>query len=192
MSHTTTSWESLGQAVDQETGLNVASPEPGSVQIEIQDLGEADRGWARSFLEEQAGSARVVSRGRLHKTDALPGYFALVSGTRVGLLTYHIVNHELEVVTLHTSIQRHGVGSLLMAKALERAKMEQCRRLWLITTNDNEPAIAFYQSLGMTLVATHGGAVSESRKLKPEIPLLGHGGIPIEDELEFEIQLHHG
>jgi ribosomal protein S18 acetylase RimI-like enzyme len=168
-------------------GLNVVSPDPGSVQIEIQDLEEADRGWVRLFLEEQAGSARVVSRGRLHQADSLPGYVALASGTRVGLLTCHIVNHELEVVTLHTSFQRHGVGSHLMSKARDRAKLERCRRLWLITTNDNEPAIAFYKSLGMAFVATHRGAVAESRKLKPEIPMVGYGGKPIEDELEFEL-----
>jgi RimJ/RimL family protein N-acetyltransferase len=64
-----------------------------------------------------------------------------------------------------------------------------CYRLWLITTNDNEPAIQFYQRRGMTLVAIHHNALSESRKLKPEIPLIGLGGQPLRDEIEFEYRL---
>jgi len=63
--------------------------------------------------------------------------------------------------------------------------------LWLITTNDNDPAIAFYLSTGLRQVAVHRGALAESRKLKPEIPLIGHGGKPIDDEIEFEIQIRN-
>jgi hypothetical protein len=32
-------------------------------------------------------------------------------------------------------------------------------------------------------------AVQQSRKLKPEIPVAGHDGIPIRDEIELEIRL---
>ncbi len=35
----------------------------------------------------------------------------------------------------------------------------------------------------------HRGAVDESRKYKPEIPLLGMDGIPIRDEIELEMAL---
>jgi hypothetical protein len=33
------------------------------------------------------------------------------------------------------------------------------------------------------------GAVDEARKLKPSIPLIGAGGVPITDELELERRL---
>ena len=38
---------------------------------------------------------------------------------------------------------------------------------------------------GFTLVAVHEGAVDRSRVAKPEIPLLGDGGIEIHDELRY-------
>jgi hypothetical protein len=38
----------------------------------------------------------------------------------------------------------------------------------------------------MRLAAVHRGAIAESRRLKPEIPLRGVGGHPIDDEIEFE------
>ena len=57
-----------------------------------------------------------------------------------------------------------------------------CRRLWLITTNDNTDALRFYQRRGFRLAELHPGAVDRSRAtLKPEIPVIGDHGIPIRD-----------
>jgi hypothetical protein len=41
----------------------------------------------------------------------------------------------------------------------------------------------------MRLAAAHPGAVDEARAIKPSIPLIGDHGIPIHDELEFELAL---
>ena len=62
-------------------------------------------------------------------------------------------------------------------------------RVWLVTTNNNIAAIAFYQSLGMDLRALHRHAVRTARKLKPTIPSHDEAGIPIDHELEFELIL---
>ena len=131
----------------------------------------------------------VVSRGRLHRADCLPGLVAECDGRPVGLLTYRISGDELEVVTLQAFEQRSGVGKALLLGARERAAMAGCRRLWLVTTNDNSAAIAFYLAMGMSLSAVHKGAVAEARRLKPDIPLVGARGIPVEDEYEFELLL---
>ena len=87
---------------------------PQDVSIEILPLIEADRRWARAFLEEQAGAARTVSRGRLHQADQLPGFEALVSGVRAGLLTYRLDAGELEVVALCVRLRGRGVGTPLL------------------------------------------------------------------------------
>jgi hypothetical protein len=39
---------------------------------------------------------------------------------------------------------------------------------------------------GWRQCAVHRGAVAEARRLKPQIPVNGHDGVPIEDEIEFE------
>jgi ribosomal protein S18 acetylase RimI-like enzyme len=90
------------------------------------------------------------------------------------------------VVTLHAAQKVRGLGSALLEAAREKARELGCCRLWLITTNDNDPAIEFYERRGMALVAVHENALEESRRLKPEIPLTGLEGRPIRDELEFE------
>ena len=157
--------------------------------ISIREIQPADRDWIRSFLKQQFGSTKVVSRNVLHQADDLAGFIALYDGEPSALLTYAVNNGELEVVSLHAAITGQGLGSHLLASARQRARDLRCRRLWLITTNDNEPAIGFYKRSGMHLAAIHRGAIAQSRKLKPEISLFGVGGRPIEDEIEFEFVL---
>ena len=47
----------------------------------------------------------------------------------------------------------------------------------------------FYQKRGFVLVAVHRNALAESRRLKPEIPLIGIDDIPLRDEIELEMEL---
>jgi ribosomal protein S18 acetylase RimI-like enzyme len=157
--------------------------------ISLRPLDNSDRAWATRFLMQEAGSARVVSRGILHQADALPGLIAILNGDPVGLLTYQIDGPEMEVVTLHARPQRIGAGSLLLDGAKTVARQAGCGRLWLITTNDNQPAIDFYVRRGMKLVAIHKDALAASRRIKPETPLIGIDGGHITDELEFELIL---
>jgi ribosomal protein S18 acetylase RimI-like enzyme len=157
--------------------------------INIRDIEPSDSECVRTFLMEHFGYTRVVSRGVMHQANQLPGFIALYDGVPRALLTYSHKGSELEVVTLHAATPGPGLGSRLLEAARKRAHDLGCRRLWLITTNDNEPAIRFYQRRGMRVAAIRRGAIAESRKLKPEIALFGVGGRPIEDEIEFELPL---
>jgi ribosomal protein S18 acetylase RimI-like enzyme len=155
----------------------------------IRDITFADRPWVGAFLREQFGSTRVVSRGVLHQADELPGFIARCGGQPAGLLTYHVAGGALEVVTLHAARPGLGLGTALLDAVQARARSLGCARLWLITTNDNEPAARFYERRGMTRVAVHRDAVTEARTIKPEIPETGIDGVPIRDEIEYELQL---
>lgn len=158
-------------------------------QIELRALGEDERVWARSALAAEWGAAVVISRGRTHQADALPGLVAWRDGERVGLVTYEVRGDACEVVTLNSWAQRSGVGTALLAAVREKARVAGCRRLWLVTTNDNLAALGFYQRRGFRLVAVHAGAVDEAREVKPEIPVIGLDGIPLRDELELEMDV---
>jgi GNAT superfamily N-acetyltransferase len=148
-----------------------------------------DRPWVEKLLEENWGSVRSVSCGKLYDASRLPGFVALVEGEPAGLATYHLENGSCELVTLNSVIENRGVGTALI-EAVKRVAIEAgCRRLWLITTNDNVEALGFYQKRGFCLVALRPGAMEYSRKLKPAIPETGSHGIPIRDELELEVQL---
>lgn len=57
----------------------------------------------------------------------------------------------------------------------------------MITTNDNINAIRFYQKRGFDMAGFFRNALDVSRRLKPEIPLIGENSIPLRHEIEFEM-----
>ncbi|MFH2008737.1 MAG: GNAT family N-acetyltransferase [bacterium] len=156
---------------------------------EIRTTCPDDREWVQGLLVEHWGETRVVSRGRVHQAELLPGFVAVRDGARCGLLTYRVEGGELEVVSLNALTAGQGVGTSLLVAAAEAAREAGCRRLWLITTNDNLAALRFYQRRGLHLAALHRSALDVSRRLKPSIPRLGIDGIPLRDELELEVIL---
>jgi len=79
------------------------------------------------------------------------------------------------------------VGTALIAAARQVASRAGCGRLFLVTTNKNLYALRFYQKCGFILSAVRINAIAESRKLKPQIPLMDQDGLPIRDEIELEI-----
>jgi ribosomal protein S18 acetylase RimI-like enzyme len=157
--------------------------------FEILSLDSLEPQQIRHFLEERWGNHLVVSRGKLHDAAALPGFWASQQGQMIGLVTYDITADSCELVTLDSVVEGIGVGSALIAAVKDAARAANCQRLWLITTNDNLPALGFYQKRGFRLTAVHRNALAESRKLKPQIPLIGLDGIPLRDEIELEMPL---
>ncbi len=160
--------------------------------IQIIHITPAYRSWINQTLRQRWGSSRIVSRGQVYAGDQLPGFIALHQGQPSGLVTYNLETHQCEIVSLDSLAPGIGIGSSLIEAVKEVAQQARCQRLWLITTNDNLPAIGFYQKRGFHLVAVHPDAVLISRTLKPSIPETGLEGIPIRDELEFEIILTAG
>ncbi|MBS0471161.1 MAG: GNAT family N-acetyltransferase [Proteobacteria bacterium] len=137
--------------------------------------------WVRNY-----GGPAVVSRGRLYDARMLPGFVALEGERLLGALTWHADGGEIEIVSLDSYAEDRGVGTALLAVAVEAAQARAARRIWLITSNDNIRAIRFYQKRGWDMAALHRDAIDEARKIKPEIPRMSDDGIPIRHEIEFE------
>jgi ribosomal protein S18 acetylase RimI-like enzyme len=157
--------------------------------FDVRPVAETDRAWVVKTVRGW-GADFIISRGRKVSPQELPGFCAVApAGERLGLATYEITGDACELVTLDALRQQVGVGTALLAAVREAAVRAGCRRLWLITTNDNLDALRFYQRRGMHLVAVHHGLRETARRLKPQIPLTGCFGIPIEDEIELEMLL---
>jgi ribosomal protein S18 acetylase RimI-like enzyme len=153
----------------------------------------ADRPAVGAFLARR-GASRVARRNELVDPLDHPALLAedRQGGRLLGVLTYVVDRDraQCEVLTIHTVQQWRGVGTALLQLVEQVAARQACRRLWLITTNDNVDALRFYQRRGFRLAALHRGAVDDSRaRLKPEIPTVGDYGIPLRDELELDKRL---
>ena len=140
-------------------------------EFQIRPLDKSNRDWIVCLLEEYWGSTKIVTRGRIHHANELPGFLAVQAGKPVGLVTYRVEGGECEVVTMNSLIEGIGIGSALLEAVRQVAASSRCKRLWLITTNDNTAALRFYQKRGLSLVAVHRNALEQSRRLKPgELP----------------------
>jgi len=155
----------------------------------IQPLSKTHREWAIKLVKKYWKSEKIITRGKIHHIDKLPGFVALEGSVPVGLVIYNIENKECEIITLNSLKENKGIGTELISAVKKIAITESCRRLWLITTNDNIPALYFYQKRGFRIAAVYPGSIKEYRKFKPEIPTTGINGIPIRDEIELEIIL---
>ena len=166
------------------------SGQPGErPDLEVRPTDAGDNRWIDEMLNEHWGSTVMVSRGVLHDVTAQSGLVAVQDGEPVGLLTYNIVGGECEITLMQSMHGGIGAGSALIDTVKSIAATAGCRRLWLITTNDNLHALGFYQKRGFALVAVHPNALAQSRLLKPQISTVGIDGIPLRDEIELEMLL---
>jgi GNAT superfamily N-acetyltransferase len=157
--------------------------------ITIRLLTPADRDWISQVMIKEWGAEIVVVHGEIYYPAFLPGFAALFEKDLVGLLTYNISGKECEIITLNSWRENLGVGTALVDAARQTAHQAGCNRLEVVTTNNNVHALRFYQKRGFLISQVRKNAIIESRKLKPQIPLLDDDGRPIRDEIELEIRL---
>lgn len=157
--------------------------------LEILPLKPTDLDTVRSIAQTHWGDVMVVVHGETYQLDQLPGFKAMRGETWLGMVTYQIGADLCEIVSLDSFIPRQGIGRRLVEAVMAQARQAGCRKILLITTNDNLNAMAFYQKLGFQMVWVEPNAVTRSREFKPSIPLTAENGLPIRDEITFELLL---
>lgn len=163
-----------------------------SSQFTVEPLTATESGWVQQIITARWGAEIIAVHGEVLRPADLPGYMAVdAAGARVGLVTFRVDDAgDCEIVTLDSLLYRGaGVGTALVTAVRRQAETRGCRRLWLVTTNDNLDAIRFYQRRGFALISVHRRAAERARVLKPSIPTIGTYGIPIRDEVELEVVL---
>jgi ribosomal protein S18 acetylase RimI-like enzyme len=144
-----------------------------------------DRPAVVGLFERDFGATEVVAFGeRVVLVDA-PVLVAWRKGELAGALAYRLVPDALVILALATDPmwQRSGVGGDLVAEAEALARRERRTRVRVSTTNDNLPALYFYQRRQYRITeVVPGGLLPHlgSRDVK------GFGGIPPRDEIRLE------
>jgi N-acetylglutamate synthase-like GNAT family acetyltransferase len=158
-------------------------------KFKIRPVTKKDRQWVAALLKEWWAGPLIITRGKTHRADELPGFIAEENGKAIGLITYEKSGKEGEIVSMNSLAEGKGVGSSLAEAVKDACTKDGCQRLWLVTSNDNTKALRFWQKRGFRLAAVYPGAIEQTRKTKPDIPLTGNDGIPIKDEIELEMIL---
>lgn len=156
----------------------------------IRPIGSDDGDWIAQFITERWGTEFIVAHHEIFQCRNLPGFVATAGQRKVGLLTYKIAGYDCEIVSLDSLQPCKGIGTSLVNAVKAKALESKCKRLWLVTTNDNMNSLRFYQKRGFVLVKINRNAIDFARNLK-HVSLTGADGIPLRDEIEIEMLLEN-
>lgn len=111
------------------------------------------------------------------------------AGDIIGFATYATMKTTLLALTIDSFTTSPGVGKMLLAEISAIGRQQGLRALRVLTTNDNTPALRYFQMRGFRMVALYPGAIAVYRAITPTLPETGVDGIPVRDAIELEIDL---
>lgn len=155
----------------------------------IERISNETRNMVNQFFIDNWFSTDMNIRGEIIDGTKLDGFLLQEDNTIIGLVTYTFFGDICEIVSIDSKRENMGIGSALLKEIEKIAIDNQCKKMRLITTNDNMRALQFYQKRGYYLIKLYPNAMEEVRKQKPSVPLIGENGIPLRDEIELEKNL---
>lgn len=155
----------------------------------IERISNETRDLVNQFFIDNWFSTDMSIRGEIIDRTKLDGFLLQEENTIIGLVTYTFFGDICEIVSLDSKRENIGIGSALLKEIEKIAIDNNCKKMRLITTNDNMRALQFYQKRGYCLTKLYPNAMEEVRKVKPNVPALGDNDIPLRDEIELEKQL---
>src|SRR5439155_25737092 len=131
------------------------------------------------LFQQDFGRTKIVAFGEVMDIDQMPALVAVMHQEPSGALAYRLFGDALHIVALATDPmwQRSGVGGYLVAEAELLARRLSLHRLVVSTTNDNLPALHFYQRRGYRLT----DLVPNSIVARTGQEHAGFAGIPVRD-----------
>ena len=153
----------------------------------VREATDDDRRAARELFNQDFGRTKIVAFGELMDIEEMPALVAVRHSTPSGALAYRLLGDALHVVALATDPmwQRSGVAAYLLAEAELLARRLKLSRLLVATTNDNLPALYFYQRHGYRLTELIPNSVADHTHQEEA----GFAGIPVRDEVRLEKRL---
>jgi len=121
---------------------------------------------------------------KTYKVAGLPAFVAKAGEEMIGFVSFVDVPDNLLVVALGVlpEYQNMKIGSRLISKVESEARRLKRKRILVSTSNDDLPALAFYQSLGFQIYEVKPNVIAEKhgRLMK------GIANLPIRDELRLQ------
>lgn len=157
--------------------------------MECERISSLNRNLVDEFIEQHWYTTTMIIRGKEIDMTKTEGFYFRKGEDIIGLITYMAYDNILEITSLDSIQENQGIGSKLVDAVIHEAKDRKLQKVVLITTNDNINAIRFYQKRGFDMARLFHNALDISRKIKPEIPLIGENSIPLRHEIEFELSI---
>ena len=150
----------------------------------VREASAADRAKALELFRDVFRPAQLVSFGEAISLDDAAAFVAETDQGIAGALAWRPFDGALHILALATDPmhQRAGVGGHLVAEAELLARRQNWPRVIVTITNDNLPALYFYQRRGYRLSAVLRDSIAAQTRGQKAI---GFAGIPILDEIQL-------
>lgn len=156
--------------------------------VVVREATEQEREAVTLLFQRDFGRTKIVAFGTVMSLAEGPALVAELNGELAGALGYRLLDDALQIVALATEAewQRSGVGGYLVAQAEALARRLRLSRIVFCATNDNLPALYFYQRWGYVISGVEVGSLVSI--VPPGAPS-GFAGIPPRDEIRLEKRL---
>jgi ribosomal protein S18 acetylase RimI-like enzyme len=143
-----------------------------------------DRARIRELVCRFWGEEEQLAFDRSYSVSELPGWIAETGALLVGFVSFVELDDDLLIVALGVlpRYQNAGIGISLVERVESEARRSGKKRLLVATSNDDLPALAFYQYLGFQIFEVKPNVLAEKHRQV----LKGIGGLPIRDELRLQ------
>jgi len=153
-------------------------------EFSIRNARETDKSEIHDLVRLFWGEPTQVAFDREFVIEESPAFVAEFHGHLIGFLSYTLLNEDFIILALAVLPQHQGigVGKALLETAEREARKLSKRRVLVATSNDNLPALAFYQRHGFQIFDVKTNVIAE----KHGAAFPGVGGIPVRDELRLQ------
>jgi ribosomal protein S18 acetylase RimI-like enzyme len=137
----------------------------------------------RKFVEKFWGEKEQLTFDHKYSVPELPGYVATLDKTTIGFISTAQTREAVLIVALGVlpEYQSSGAGRALVKKVESEAKRTKKKSLLVSTSNDDLPALVFYQSIGFQIYEVRPNVIAE----KHGKIIKGIGKLPVRDELRL-------
>lgn len=150
----------------------------------VREATPADREKALALFTRDFGPAQLVAYGEAISLESAAALVAETDNEIAGALAWRLFDGALHILALATDPmwQRAGVGGHLVAEAELLARRQDLPRMIVTITNDNLPALYFYQRQGYRVSAILRDSIAAHTRGQQAV---GFAGIPIVDEIQL-------
>jgi len=138
----------------------------------------------QDFVQRFWGEQEQLAFDRKHIVKQLPAFIAKTGKHIIGFTSFTELDNAIIIVALGIlpQYQNAGVGKSLIKKVEAEAKKQKKNKLLVATSNDDLPALGFYQSLGFQIFEVKPNVIAE----KHGKTLKGINGLPVRDEIRLQ------
>jgi len=145
---------------------------------------EGERVRIRQLVKHFWNEQQQLAFDKMFTVADLPAFVARKGNAIIGFISFAEEKETIIIVALGVTPQYQGadVGRKLVEKIVAEAKRTDKKRLLVATSNDDLPALGFYQSLKFQIYEVKPNVIAE----KHGKTLKGIAGLPIRDEIRLQ------